>query len=76
VLNPRGIYPNVDFYSGVVYSDLGIPTEFFTPVFAVARISGWAAHILEYTRMDNRLLRPKARFVGELDRKYVPIEQR
>ena len=76
VLNPRGIYPNLDFYSGVVYTDLGIPTEFFTPVFAVARISGWAAHILEYTRMDNRLLRPKARFVGELDRKYVPIGQR
>jgi len=76
VLNPRGIYPNVDFYSGVVYSDLGIPTEFFTPVFAVARISGWTAHILEYTRMDNRLLRPKAKFVGELDRKYVPIDQR
>jgi len=76
VLNPRGIYPNVDFYSGVVYSDLGIPTDFFTPVFAVARISGWTAHILEYTRMDNRLLRPKAQFVGELDRKYVPIDQR
>ncbi len=76
VLNPRGIYPNVDFYSGVVYSDLGIPTEFFTPVFAVARISGWTAHILEYTRMDNRLLRPKAKFAGELDRKYVPIDQR
>lgn len=76
VLNPRGIYPNVDFYSGVVYSDLGIPTEFFTPVFAVARISGWTAHILEYTRMDNRLLRPKAKFVGELDRKYLPIDQR
>jgi len=76
VLNPRGIYPNVDFYSGVVYSDLGIPTDFFTPVFAVARISGWTAHILEYTRMDNRLLRPKAKFVGELDRKYVPIDQR
>ncbi|WP_293173613.1 citrate synthase/methylcitrate synthase [Oceanithermus sp.] len=76
VLNPRGIYPNVDFYSGVVYSDLGIPTEFFTPVFAVARIAGWTAHILEYTRMDNRLLRPKAKFVGELDRKYVPIDQR
>jgi len=76
VLNPRGIYPNVDFYSGVVYSDLGIPTDFFTPVFAVARISGWTAHILEYFRMDNRLLRPKAKFVGELDRKYVPIDQR
>ncbi len=76
VLNPRGIYPNVDFYSGVVYSDLGIPTDFFTPVFAVARISGWTAHILEYFRMDNRLLRPKAKFVGELDRKYVPMDQR
>ncbi|AEB11811.1 citrate synthase/methylcitrate synthase [Marinithermus hydrothermalis] len=76
VLGPKGIYPNVDFYSGVVYSDLGIPVEFFTPIFAVARIVGWAAHILEYNATDNRLLRPKARYVGELDLEYVPLEAR
>ncbi len=75
-LAPKGIYPNVDFYSGVVYSDLGIPVEFFTPVFAVARIAGWVGHILEYTEKDNRLIRPRARYTGELDKPYLPIEQR
>ncbi|MFX8945935.1 citrate/2-methylcitrate synthase, partial [Acinetobacter baumannii] len=72
VLNPRGIYPNVDFYSGVVYSDLGFGLEFFTPIFAVARISGWVGHILEYKTLDNRLLRPDAKYIGELDVPYVP----
>ncbi|MER3536464.1 MAG: citrate synthase [Thermus sp.] len=76
VLNPRGIYPNVDFYSGVVYSDLGFGLEFFTPIFAVARISGWVGHILEYKALDNRLLRPDARYIGELDRPYIPLEAR
>lgn len=75
-LIPRGIHPNVDFYSGVVYSDLGIETRFFTPVFAVARIAGWVGHILEYNALDNRLLRPTAKLIGELDRVYLPIEQR
>jgi citrate synthase len=76
VLNPRGIYPNVDFYSGVVYSDLGFGLEFFTPIFAVARISGWVGHILEYKLLDNRLLRPDAKYIGELDVPYVPLEAR
>jgi len=75
-LYPKGIYPNVDFYSGVVYSDLGIPVEFFTPVFAVARVAGWVGHILEYSEKDGRLIRPRAKYVGELDRPYVPIEER
>jgi len=76
VLNPRGIYPNVDFYSGVVYSDLGFGLEFFTPIFAVARIAGWVGHILEYKALDNRLLRPDAKYIGELDVPYVPLEAR
>lgn len=76
VLNPRGIYPNVDFYSGVVYSDLGFGLEFFTPIFAVARIAGWVGHILEYQALDNRLLRPDAKYIGELDVPYVPLEAR
>lgn len=70
VLGARGIYPNVDFYSGVVYSDLGFALEFFTPIFAVARIAGWTGHILEYTRLDNRLLRPDAHYIGALDLVY------
>ncbi len=76
IYNPKGIYPNVDFYSGVVYSDLGYPLEFFTPIFAVARISGWCAHILEYAKVDNRLLRPDARYTGPLDLPYVKLSRR
>lgn len=76
IYNPKGIYPNVDFYSGVVYSDLGYDLEFFTPIFAVARISGWTGHILEYTKVDNRLLRPDAHYTGKLDLKYTPISKR
>lgn len=74
-LGSKGIYPNVDFYSGTVYTDLGIDKEYFTPLFALARISGWCASILEYNR-DNRLLRPDAFYTGESDVKYTPIENR
>jgi len=76
IYNPKGIYPNVDFYSGVVYSDLGFSLEYFTPIFAVARISGWTGHILEYTKVDNRLLRPDAHYTGKLDLQYLPIGKR
>ena len=71
----KGIYPNVDFYSGLVYSCMGIPTEMFTPTFAVARVSGWTARILEYLEM-NRIFRPRALYVGPLNKKYVPIDRR
>ncbi|MCS7057535.1 MAG: citrate synthase/methylcitrate synthase [Meiothermus sp.] len=76
IYNPKGIYPNVDFYSGVVYSDLGYSLEFFTPIFAVARISGWCAHILEYSKTDNRLLRPDSHYTGKLDLPYIPLSKR
>jgi len=75
VLNPRGIYPNVDFYSGTVYSDLGIKKEYFTPIFALARISGWCASVIEYSQ-DNRLLRPDAEYTGARDQHYVDIKDR
>lgn len=74
-IGSKGIYPNVDFYSGTVYSDLGIKKEFFTPIFALARVSGWCASVIEYTR-DNRLLRPSSVYAGETDQKYVKIEDR
>ncbi|PTA66324.1 citrate/2-methylcitrate synthase [Deinococcus arcticus] len=74
-IGAKGIYPNVDFYSGTVYSDLGIKKEFFTPIFALARISGWCASVIEYTR-DNRLLRPDAVYTGERDAKYVKLQER
>ena len=71
----KALYPNVDYYSGVVYTLLGIPRDFFTPIFAIARASGWLAHILEQ-RKDNRLYRPDCLYVGSAPRPYVPVEAR
>ncbi len=71
----KGVFPNVDFYSGLVYSCLGIRPEMFTPIFAVSRVGGWTARLLEYLR-NNRIFRPRAMYVGPFDQSYVPIEQR
>ena len=71
----KGIYPNVDFYSALVYDKLGIQTDLFTPIFAMARVVGWLAHWVEQVT-DNRIYRPKAIYVGETDPKYIPIDQR
>ena len=71
----KGIYPNVDFYSGLVYNSMGIPSAMFTPVFAVARVSGWCARVREYLR-NNRIFRPRAMYVGEFDREYTPLQKR
>ena len=71
----KPLYPNVDFFSGAVYSLLGIPQELFTPIFAVARTAGWLAHILEQ-RKDNRLYRPKCLYAGPQPIEYVPINDR
>ena len=70
-----GIAPNVDFYSASTYYQMGIPIDLFTPIFALSRVGGWIAHVLEYQE-DNRLIRPRSRYVGPTDRTYVPIEQR
>ena len=75
IYGPKGIYPNVDFYSGVVYQALGIPTDVFTPIFAIARVSGWLAHWTEQL-VGNRIFRPEQISVGKTDVKYVPLEQR
>ena len=72
----KDLNANVDFYSATVYYSLGIPTDLFTPVFAVARTSGWCAHILEQLE-DNRLFRPLSEYVGEpVGKKVVPIDER
>jgi citrate synthase len=71
----KPIYPNVDFYSGAVYTMLGIPRELFMPIFGAARSPGWLAHILEQ-RKDNRLFRPRCSFVGPQPRPSVPVEER
>lgn len=70
-----GLLPNVDFYSASVYIYLGIQRDLFTPIFAVSRVSGWIAHILEQYA-NNRLIRPRAEYVGPQKRPYRPIEQR
>src|SRR3989338_8508296 len=69
------VWPNVDFFSGALYKLMGIPVELFTPLFAMARISGWAAHILEQLE-DNRIYRPDCDYVGPLNLSYVNIAQR
>jgi citrate synthase len=72
----KGLNANVDFYSATVYYSLDIPTDLFTPIFAISRTSGWTAHILEQLA-DNRLFRPLSEYVGaEVGKKVVPIEQR
>jgi citrate synthase len=72
----KGLYANVDFYSATVYYSLGIPTDLFTPIFAISRTAGWTAHVLEQLS-DNRLYRPLSAYVGEpVGRKFVPIDQR
>ncbi|MBV9874404.1 MAG: citrate synthase [Verrucomicrobia bacterium] len=72
----KGLYANVDFYSATVYYSLGIPTDLFTPLFAISRTGGWTAHILEQLA-DNRLYRPLSQYVGDpVGRQFVPIEQR
>jgi len=74
-LGHRGIYPNVDYYSGLVYRKLGIPTDLFTPVFAIARVAGWLAHWKEQLG-ENRIFRPTQIYTGSHEAPYVDIEQR
>jgi len=71
----KGIFPNVDFYSGIVYSCLGIAPDMFTPIFAVSRVSGWTARVLEYLK-TNRIFRPRAVYVGDLDRPFQTLDKR
>lgn len=75
VAEKKGLYPNVDFFTGPLLYLLGVPMDLFTPIFAVSRIAGWAAHLMEQYE-NNRLLRPLSNYVGPLTRPYVPIERR
>lgn len=74
-LGYKGIYANVDFYSGLVYRKLGIPTDLFTPIFAIARVAGWLAHWKEQLA-ENRIFRPTQIYTGDHDVTYVPIHER
>ena len=71
----KGIYANVDFYSGLVYRKLGIPSDLFTPVFAIARVAGWLAHWKEQLSV-NRIFRPTQVYTGDHNYPYIPIEER
>ena len=74
-LGPKGIYPNVDFYSGLVYRKLGIPSDLFTPIFAIARTAGWLAHWREQLGA-NRIYRPTQIYTGSSGRQWQPLDQR
>jgi citrate synthase len=71
----KGLNPNVDFYSASAYRSLGIPTDLFTPLFAVSRVAGWTAHVLEQLE-NNKLIRPEADYQGPRNVPYVPLDQR
>ncbi|MEM8676369.1 MAG: citrate synthase [Cyanobacteria bacterium P01_G01_bin.67] len=74
-LGHKGIYPNVDFYSGLVYRKLGIPSDLFTPIFAIARVAGWLAHWKEQLAV-NRIFRPTQIYTGEHNAPYIPMAER
>ncbi|MCM1983382.1 citrate synthase [Lyngbya confervoides] len=71
----KGVHPNVDFYSGLVYHRLGIPTDLFTPIFAIARVAGWLAHWKEQLEA-NRIFRPTQEYIGNHNQPYIPIHER
>jgi citrate synthase len=76
IKNVKGLNPNVDFYSASAYYSLGIPIDLYTPIFAVSRMSGWTAHVLEQYR-NNRLIRPRAEYKGNPDgQTWIPVKDR
>jgi citrate synthase len=73
----RKLYPNVDFYSGIIVRAIGIPTNMFTVIFAIGRLPGWIAHWWEQNQtMANRIARPRQIYVGNIETSYVPLDQR
>ena len=75
LLQEKGLYPNLDFYTAAVYKLLGIPTKLFTPIFVLSRLTGWTAHIIEQ-QTNNRIIRPVAKYTGPEKQTYIDMEER
>ena len=75
MLEKKNLNANVDFYSATVYYSLDIPTDLFTPIFAIARTAGWTAHMIEHLD-GNRLIRPRAQYAGDEGKPWVPLADR
>jgi len=72
----RGLYPNVDFYSGIIYRALGIPTDMFTVMFAIGRLPGWIAQWKEMRENNEPIGRPRQVYIGATERSYISMENR